>query len=79
MSGIEYLTKDYPGQDEPDYTLDPEKGSVWISVKNLSIWILPMDGGVRVELMPKGAEADCDAIDSAYAPYPTKNSRRAAK
>lgn len=63
---------------ENDYTMDPEKGSQWITIGKLSLWIVPMDGGVRIELLPKGKEGDAEAIDTAYAPYPSKSRRRRA-
>ena len=62
------LTLDSP--DSNDYTLDPEAGSVWISVKNLSIWILPRPEGVLIQAYPRFDEADDPAIDEIFVDYP---------
>jgi len=41
-----------------DYILDPEARSVWITVDNLSVYIVRTDEGVSVDLYPKGREGD---------------------
>ena len=41
-----------------DYTLHPDAHSVWITVDNISVYIVRTDEGVSVDLFPKGREGD---------------------
>jgi hypothetical protein len=43
---------------ETDYTLSHEYPSCWITVDNLSVYILRTDEGVSVDIFPVGCEAD---------------------
>ena len=44
--------------DGTDYTLDPDATSVWITVDNISVYIVRTDEGVSVDLYAKGREED---------------------
>jgi hypothetical protein len=74
VAGLENLGKagvlspDHDGADEicVDYTLDPDAISCWITVDNISVYIVRTDEGVVVDLFPKGGEAD-ECIASTYA------------
>lgn len=58
------LVQDAPG--ENDYTLKADEMSCWITVDDLSVYVVRMDGGVSVEIYPHWEEFD-DAIASTYA------------
>jgi len=62
------LTPDHDGADEicTDYTLDPDATSCWVTVDNLSVYIIRTDEGVVVDIYPKGGEAG-ESIASTYA------------
>ena len=46
-------------QDEySDFTLKTEARSCWITVDNISVYIVRTDEGVSVDLFPKGREGD---------------------
>jgi len=49
-----------------DYSLDDEAASVWISVGNLSVYIIRTDEGVVVDLFPRGNEG-AEPIASTWA------------
>ena len=49
-----------------DYTLNDDSTSVWITVKNLSVYVRKTDEGVVCDIFPKGRE-DEDSICSCYA------------
>lgn len=44
--------------DANDYTLTKEDRSCWVTVDNLSVYIVRTCGGVAVDIFPKGHEAD---------------------
>jgi len=46
-----------------DYALESE--SVWISVKGVSVYIQNTPNGVKVDLYPKGLEANSDSLATA--------------
>lgn len=50
-----------------DYTLHPEATSCWITVDNISVYIVRTDEGVVVDLYPKGREAEDPALAGTYA------------
>lgn len=56
--------------DDNDYTLKKKELSCWITVGDISVYVLrTLDGtGVRVTLYTIGDEMD-DAIDTAFAPF----------
>jgi len=43
---------------ETDYILEPGATSCWITVDNISVYIVRTDEGVSVDLFPKGREGD---------------------
>lgn len=49
-----------------DYSLDDEATSVWITVGNLSVYIMRTDEGVAVDILPLGNEG-AEAITSTWA------------
>jgi hypothetical protein len=49
-----------------DYVLDPEASSVWITVGNISVYIMRTDEGVAVDLLPLHREGEA-AIGSTWA------------
>lgn len=53
---------------ENDYTLADCEVSCWITVDNISVYVMRTDEGVAVDLFPVGLEAD-GAITSTYAYY----------
>jgi len=61
------LRADSPGDPScSDYTLDCNATSVWITIGNLSVYVMRTDEGVAVDLIPKGKEW-CPAIASTWA------------
>lgn len=48
----------YNDGDEGDWTLDNTARSVWITVDNISVYIVRNDDGVSVDLFAKGREND---------------------
>lgn len=52
--------------DENDYTLRDGETSCWITVDNISVYIVRTDEGVVVDLFPRYLEMEC-AIASTYA------------
>ena len=52
--------------DESDWTLDPAARSVWITVDNISVYIVRTDEGVSVDLFQKNRECD-DSIAGTWA------------
>ena len=55
--------------EENDYTLKEDRGGVWITVNNISIWILPGPNGVTVSLYPSQKEADYPELAQARASF----------
>lgn len=56
-----------PSEGETDYILDENATSCWITVGDISVYILRLDGGaVAVELLPLHDEAS-DPLDTCYA------------
>jgi len=49
-----------------DWTLHPDATSCWVTVGNLSVYIIRTDEGVAVDILPKGKEW-CTAIGSTWA------------
>ena len=43
---------------ETDYILEPSATSCWITVDNISVYIVRTDEGVSVDLFPRGREGD---------------------
>jgi hypothetical protein len=41
-----------------DYTLDPNKGSIWVTVGNISVHICPVERTLIVAAYPKGRETE---------------------
>jgi hypothetical protein len=56
-----------PDQEPPesDYTLRPGQVSCWVSVGNISVYVVRADEGVAVDLYPKGREFE--PLASTYA------------
>lgn len=52
--------------EETDYTLRPGRRSCWITVDNISVYIVRTDEGVVVDLFPRFREND-ESIGSTYA------------
>lgn len=66
-AAIPVLSADYDEPDCCDYTLN--QGSCWVTVDDLSIYILRTDLGVCVDVCPRGQEAD-ETIAALCAPFP---------
>lgn len=61
------LNSDRPGDEGcTDFTLHPEATSCWITVGNISVYIIRTNEGVAVDLLPKGKEYE-EAIGSTWA------------
>lgn len=64
---IPVLSADYDEPDCCDYTLN--QGSCWVTVGDVSIYILRTDLGVGVDVCPRGREAG-ETLAALYAPFP---------
>lgn len=52
---------------ENDYTLKPDETSCWITVNNLSVYVIRTDEGVVVDIYPYGRETETEPVASTYA------------
>ena len=53
-------------EESTDYELNEDYTSCWVTVGNISVYILRTGDGVSVDLLPRGKE-DKSPISSAYA------------
>lgn len=68
LNGVLLLKEDA----ESDYILSSDAASVWITVGNLSVYVVRTDEGVSVDIYPEGQEAD-DALAGTWALYAEVN------
>lgn len=54
-------------EDHSDYELQDGERSVWVTVDNISVYIIRTDEGVVVDLYPRGREADDPTLGSTWA------------
>ena len=53
---------------ESDYTLDEDAEGVWLTVKNVSVWVRQGPDGVSVSLYPAGQELE-DSLGETWVTY----------